>query len=590
MKFISKNLANRLAGALLFAMAGSLVISCAKDQDQNGVEQTGETKISVSIAGIDERPVVDASKKASAAQQAAPKITSYDAFDVQVAQSNQIQNRSSKLKIKGSSSANSAGLKAAAVEPDTKYSLYLYKDGVFVSSTELVAGTPGSIAVEKGVTYTWSAVSLNSETAVPAFDPANPVLDIPEGTDVLYASGTLPVASDATTIALPITFQHQNSRIAIELNSMGMFGNMTAATVAVSGLTSQTGDLNVITGEWSNLQASTQTLDFEDFENIDPAYADAKVAYVYTVAAETANNVSVSVGGLTIAHADGADRVFPATPVAFTPIAVTPVNGSTHALTFNLIESTIATGTGANQVRWARSNLYYEEGHNPYRFYQNNVQTPANEGKGYFAFGGIIPRKFATDISQDPCALVYPAGVWRQPLHAEFAPLTTSNGLLTNVLGNLLGLLIAAPAPDASQANPTTSTFIDYAAAVTGGTGNTAFGPESNTLRFNHNGQVTNINVLTDIGPDGLIELDLGTSRGVSAALWTNQNNLDLGLAQLGASAYLGGRRSTVGVPPLIPGVPFLGAQGTVELLSDVNVLGIDLISSTFKNVRCVRN
>jgi len=584
MKFISTNLASRLAGALLFAMAGSLVVSCSKDQDKNGLEQTGETKISVSIAGIDERPVVDASKKAAAAPQASQKITSYGDFDVQVAYDNQIQSRSNKLKIKGSNAANGAGLKAAAIDANTKYSLYLYKDGAFVSATELVAGTPGEIAIEKGASYTWSAVSLNSETSVPAFDAANPVLAIPEGTDVLYASGELNVASDATTIALPVTFKHQNSRIAIELNTMGMFGNMTAATVAVSGLTTQTGDLNVVTGEWSNLQAGTQTIDFADFENIDPAYSDAKVAYVYTVASETANTVGVSIGGLTVAHADGVDRVFPATPVAFAPIAVTPVNGSTHALTYNLIESPIVTGSGATAVRWARSNLYYEAGHNPYRFYANNVQTLATESKGLFAFGGTIPRKFATDGIQDPCELVYPAGVWRQPTNTEFAPLTTSNGLLTNVLGNILGLLVPAPAPNATG-NATNGTFIDYAAAVTAGSGNTAFGAESNTLRFPLNGQITNINVLTDVGPDGLIELTLGNSHGRDVALWTNVQGVDLlGLAGVGSWAYFGGRRSTV------LGSRFMGAQGTVEALSNVDLLGIDAVSSTFKNVRCVRN
>jgi len=592
MKFISKNLASRLAGALLFAMAGSLVVSCSKDQDKNGLEQTGETKISVSIAGIDERPVVDASKKAAAAPQAAQKITSYGDFDVQVAYDNQIQSRSNKLKIKGSNAANGAGLKAAAIDANTKYSLYLYKDGAFVSATELVAGTPGEIAVEKGASYTWSAVSLNSETSVPAFDAANPVLAIPEGTDVLYASGELNVASDATTIALPITFKHQNSRIAIELNSMGMFGNMTAATVAVSGLATQTGDLNVVTGEWSNLQPGTQTIDFSDFENIDPAYGDAKVAYAYTVASETANTVGVSIAGLTVTHADGVDRVFPATPVAFDPIAVTAVNGSTHALIYNLVESPIVTGTGATAVRWARSNLYYEAGHNPYRFYANNVQTDATDGKGYFSFGGVIPRKFATEGgTQDPCALVYPAGVWRQPTHVDFAPIVSTDGLLTNVLGSVLNVLVRNPAPDVTA--PTSDPYIDYTAAVEGGSGNPAFGPASNTLRFPLNGQMNTISVVPVIGADGLVVLNLNTpgllgvlvnTHGRDAALWTNEQGLDiLELAGLGSRAYLGGkRRAALG--------SFMGAQGTVEPLSNVDVLGLNAVKSTFKNVRCVRN
>ncbi|MGH2623696.1 MAG: hypothetical protein ACRDE7_08525, partial [Sphingobacterium sp.] len=192
MKFISKNLANRLAGALLFAMAGTLVVSCAKDQDKNGLEQTGETKISVSIAGIDERPVVDASKKAAAAQQAAPKISSYGDFDVQIVHDNQVQSRSNRDKIKGSSSANGAGFKAAAIEEGVKYNLYLYKaDGTFVSAEELTAGTPAEVAVTQGEDYKWYALSYNSTDAIAAFDAADPVIAVPEGKDVLYAAGTL---------------------------------------------------------------------------------------------------------------------------------------------------------------------------------------------------------------------------------------------------------------------------------------------------------------------------------------------------------------------------------------------------------------
>ncbi|MGH2624291.1 MAG: hypothetical protein ACRDE7_11540, partial [Sphingobacterium sp.] len=379
---------------------------------------------------------------------------------------------------------------------------------------------------------------------------------------------------------------------AIELNSMGMFGDMTGATVAVSGLNAQTGDLNILTGEWSNLVAgTTQTLAWEDFENIDPAFNDAKVAYAYTVDSVTANTVEVSVADLALTHADGNNRAFSATPAIFS-YPVTPVNGSSHVLKLNLIESPIVTGTGTTEVQWARSNLYYEAGHNPYRFYGNNVQTDATDGKGYFSFGGIIPRKFANNgDTQDPCSLVYPAGVWRQPTHTDFAPIVSTDGLLTNILGSVLNVLTRNPAPDVT--NPAAGAYIDYTAAVEKGAGNTAFGPESNTLRFPLNGQMNTISVVPVIGADGLVVLNLNTpgllgalvnTRGRDAALWTNEQGVDiLGLVGLGSRAYLGGKRNAVlGA--------FMGAQGTVEPLSDISVLGINAVKSTFKNVRCVRN
>src|SRR5690606_41074985 len=98
---------------------------------------------------------------------------------------------------------------------------------------------------------------------------------------------------------------------------------------------------------------TTQTLAWEDFENIDPAFNDAKVAYAYTVDSVTANTVEVSVADLALAHADGVNRAFSATPAVFT-YPVIPVNGSSHVLKLNLIESPITTGSGANAVRWAR--------------------------------------------------------------------------------------------------------------------------------------------------------------------------------------------------------------------------------------------
>jgi hypothetical protein len=190
----------------------------------------------------------------------------------------------------------------------------------------------------------------------------------------------------------------------------------------------------------------------------------------------------------------------------------------------------------------------------------------------------------------DPCAQVYPQGLWRKPSHADFSTTAyvSSNALLTDVLQNITDLLIGTKAPNSSPSptsGSTTGNYIQY--TTTSGTGNSAFDAASNNLRFYYNGQLARVNVLD---PNFLtldltaIQALLGLSYGREAALWTSDPpNSILGLVNLGTWGYL-----AVTKQPLLTG-RIATAQGTAELLSTVSLLGINVASSSLKNVRCVR-
>src|SRR5690606_6660069 len=76
-----------------------------------------------------------------------------------------------------------------------------------------------------------------------------------------------------------------------------------------------------------------------------------------------------------------------------------------------------------NTTRFARTNLYYHGGHNPYRFLPTNEHTDATNT--YFSFRGTLPGQYGNSLtSGDPCALVYPAGTSRTPGFNDFPMIT----------------------------------------------------------------------------------------------------------------------------------------------------------------------
>ena len=611
MNFIRFKRANWVVVMAMLALPGALMTSCSKETTPTEEVAPKGDKLTISVLGINNGDT-DASLKSKAGSSNVAKAnagsvetpTVYEFADVDMAVSigNKLPVKETNVavrRMKNGLAAN-AGLKMAEeVAAGVKYVVYIYDGNTFVTSAELESGTVGTIeGLDLTKSYTWVALSYSSDVETPEVNPSTASIGLPENTDVLYASGTVDLATDPT---IGIMFDHVFSRIGVELNTIGVFGEISGTpAVEVTGIELTTGDINLLTGEVTAGSASPLTLTYADFENVDPAYDDAKIAYVYT-AGTAQQTIDVSVQGLAISHADGnLPRTYFADGATM-QTNVTPEMGKSHHILLNVVESPLTTTYGGRTVRWGRSNLYYRntgDALRNYAFYATNGQTARADG--YFGFGGTVPGTFATAATEgDPCALVYPAGLWKQPANEDFNNMINSSGTLSNVLGSLLGAVIQLPgAPNATLGR----NYVQYTATSPGGAD--VFGDEGNNLRFYFNGHINSVTALTQLGNGGgllglglndlsvsLLDqsvLDLGInvldSYGDLTALWTHDQALDLlGLVGAGTWGYI-----AIPVDPLI-GANYIPARKTAELLNGVSALGIDVLSTTLKNVRCVR-
>lgn len=657
MKLIRFKRANWVVAMAMLALPGALLTSCSKETNPTEQVEPKGDKLVISVLGInngDDDAVLKAktgpstvAKANGAGSTATPTVYEFADADMAVSIGNKLPVKETNVavrKMKNGLAAN-AGLKMAEeIATGIKYVVYIYDGSTLVASAELEAGTTGTIeGLDLSTSYTWVALSYSSESVAPELTPASSAISLPENTDVLYASGTVNLAEDPT---IGILFDHVFSRIGIELNTIGVFGEITGTPdVSVSGLALATGSLDLLSGV---LTPSGSTFDpvlsYADFENVDPNYDDAKIAYVYTAAGDELNlQLTIAAPGLTIEHADGGLTRTYFAGGANVSSNVTPEMGKNHHVLFNVVESALTTNYGGRTVRWGRSNLYYRGdngGLRNYAFYANNQQT--SRGDGYFGFGATIPGQFATASTQgDPCALVYPVGLWKQPSKADFNGLVRGDielneltgvlgpigevvdatgvtgilNLLTSLLGNTVATLVNTAAPN-STLSPSPYVYGQYAISAGAPTsGTNAFGnasSASNNLRFYYNGQISSLTVLQGIGEgDGLLNVGLNElsadlvgvnlintniplldSYGDLASLWTNEQGTDiLGLAGAGTWGYLGnpGRGfEWTGILPTL-NARFHMANNTGELLNGVNALGIDVLSTTMKNVRCVR-
>jgi hypothetical protein len=556
--------ASRLTMAIMLICAGAVFTGCSKDKEADVVAPAGDgSKLMVSVVGVADLEALSASTKmASAALKSTvkaddvmpSKMLSMNGFDALMeVERNAIP--ASKLVITDKeSNTAAAGLRAEAVTAGVKYRLFLYKaDGTFVSSTLMSSGSAQPITVETSTTYNWYALSYNNNEDVPDLvDRTNPTLDLPAGKDVLYASGTVtvPDANAGTNTALGIVFKHSLARVGVEINTMGMFADMSKVGITVSGISVKTATLALKTGALSNLVDGTQTVDYSSFKNVDPAYADAKVAYIYTADAQTTSSMTVSVNALELKIDDGSTRVFSAlatTPSVFTFNNFPRKVGATYTARMNMIESPLTRGN----IKWARQNLYYVGGHNPYRFHHTYAHV--SNRNSFFSFGATLPQTYGRN--GDPCDLVYPGGVWRRPTSNELAVLTGNAGL------------------NATYGVVDGKGYFEYTAA------GTAAPYPGNSLRFNMNGEGVNIGLV-----ENLINVDLGNTYGVQASYWSSSELASVPLLGVGLGANsLEGVRTT----------PILGSTFTNVNIAP-NLLNIDLLDlgvakTSFKNIRCVR-
>ncbi|WP_333888747.1 hypothetical protein [Sphingobacterium siyangense] len=542
----------------LLTLSTVATTSCSKSDSKQEILDKQGTKLIVKVSGIADEQSSITTKGSITATTKAPKIINYPEFDATVSVDNNLPASPIARITQGanfnlSSSISSSGAKAENMADLVKYRLFIFKqDGTFVDSESMAAGSTGSISLEPG-NYKWAALSYNDETPVDDLTVGGSTdIVLPGGKDVLYANGDVTIA-DGNSSNISITFKRKYSRLGIELNTMGMFANMENANVVVSGLSVTKATIKMFDGGLKDFVSDPQTINYASFTNVDPSYSDAKIAYIYT-ANNAQSEVKVAVSNLTIRLDDGNPRNF--TQTANFTFPITPVMGKSYRLLTNLIESPLtiertATLSGTKYTtQWARQNVYYQAGHNPYRFHHTYKKSA--DRNSFFSFGSNNPLKAGKD--GDPCANVYPAGVWKSPTAQDYYML---------VGGGLV--------PNFSALSPTYNT--DYT-EYTSSTGTEGPYPSKN-LRFYDNGQYINLGLVED-----LINVQLGsTGRG---HYWTGSAGIDLlGLLSLGAISYETASTGGLFNAPI---------NRTILNIGDIQLLSaLDVVKSNLKNVRCVR-
>lgn len=613
MKKINNNLANKFALAAFLAL-GTLVVTTSCSKNNTSIEEIapdGKNQVIVRITGLNEGEE-NISTKASNTNSTKTsgnslKLVEGDEFDVVVGVTNS-SSMSSGLKA-------SNGLRAATtpLNSTTTYSIYFYKRNPdnsysFVKSVPLTASAVGTIDLTNG-SYKWLAVSYNNTDALPIGTTATSVpsstqLDLNK--DVLIASSTSDLVINNNSVPLNITFKRIFSTVTVEVNTLGMFAPMTAnPTIAVSctnGIKTKTIDFS--TGNLLLTNVSDLSLTQANFTDVAlpvPVGTDAyrKVA-TFKTAEQSELTVNAKISQLKIKADNGSIRNFGVSQ-SNQDIKITPLGGKNQRLLVGLAESALNYGTvEGSTVQWGRSNLYYRTGGNlattPYRFYHTNPNQP-DASESFFSFKGHLPLTLAkTDaaLQKDPCALVYPAGLWKTPTSAEIGQITSYQGVVSNLLGGIVNLIKDDGTPGATFA----SNYIEYTASS--GVQSSVYPAATQKLRFYYNGSGHAVTILT-----GLVTLDfkyknaLGIgvdTRGQSASIWSSNQLLTgdpllsllkgvSGLASVGATSYIGSTENggLLGTTQVPHGTESAG-------LLNIDALNLGVIASDFMNVRCTRN
>jgi hypothetical protein len=311
-----------------------------------------------------------------------------------------------------------------------------------------------------------------------------------------------------------------------------------------------------------------------DFTDINPIAGDTyqKIAYFYTPA-QPAKDLTITVSGLRVRLDDNTYRILFSSYLSQTR-TITPERGKNHRFMVGIAESALTLGN----TKWARSNLLYKTtdalgAKTPYRFYGNNPHNP-NTQESFFSFMGHLPGVLASTNpanQKDPCALVYPTGLWRTPTTTEISAISSHSGKVEDLLGAGLDPSGNLPATPGTRSGVT---FLEY--PVTAGFNPAYGGTESRTnrLRFYYNGLQTNVSLAT--GPIN-VSLVAVNSR---AAIWSRDQVTN----EVRGWGFLTATLPTSDV--LVQ--KGIGSQATALLNPDPSGLG--LIGSGFMNVRCVRD
>jgi len=443
---------NRFKWSTTACLITLIAASCSSHKEKNEIP-TGDFNISIrSVVYNNDENVVNvnpvkstessdklmASASKSGSAQQTLNIQSANEFDfITDMQTNAMENSS----IKSAKASASGKTKAAEVPMgnNKKYRLIFIQEGnpTPIYNALLSPGEDPHLRVAPNKKYFWYAISVNDPDSAPNIDGSGNIAasDL-ANKDFMYATGE--VTTKEENNYFDITFLRQMAAVNVTVNTRGIFGgitdNSTFSIGSGSGSTFtniiQTGNFNILKGEFSNLQ-DTEPVKGSEMSIVDNRWGNAeKIARFYTANTSTtisANNLRIRINGLGITLDDGTARNFASNTIVPIPHnnKLTLIKGTLSKTNVRLIES----GINVNGLIWARTNLVYDvkklygstynKGYSDaYRFRTDNKYAQPNLSTEFWNFGTETPT--GTDYAnKDVCSRVYPEGTWRLPQEAD---------------------------------------------------------------------------------------------------------------------------------------------------------------------------
>ncbi|UIR54839.1 hypothetical protein LZQ00_11175 [Sphingobacterium sp. SRCM116780] len=464
---INKKIKNFINSLIVIGLISVIFSSCAKDSDAViSDEQTG-TVLTVNIAGIEEdmaMPTKLASAAKNTSSYTAPRtmiaektLVSTQGFDALVSVEGPTPKQKALKAAMGSTQTSSAAM-ATLMPAGIKYRILLYNAAgtTLLKNVVATSGTNPNIQVDGGTQYKWVAVSINT-TTVPTVSSGKILASALANEDVLYASGVVSAVKGQNY--LNITLTRKSTRIQVDVDTRGLFNEITTfksldlGTGTGTGFQSlmKTADLDILTGNRTNITTVAATQNVKYITNKDVSTGNlVKTVSLYTViptgtvvAPNTLtvrpifdvkmepnvyyqpNNTNVS------SRTYGNSNIY----LKVNNASFTPVNGELYKIGTQMIEAAIKVGG----ISWARADLFYDTRTGQldrYKFrpdagaihwfdFSTNEDT---DKRSYWNWKSLTPT--GTAGSGDPCALVYPAGLWRMPTRAE---LTTVSAMTSHL-------------------------------------------------------------------------------------------------------------------------------------------------------------
>lgn len=323
-----------------------------------------------------------------------------------------------------------------------KYAVLVYEaDGAFVGKIEGTSGaneaSKSTLVVDGGKIYKWVAYSLNTTTL-----PGNPAkadgtaygtlegstyttifFNTPTKTDFLLDQGTVETFTDKES-PIRISFKHQVAKLAVKINTRGLFGaidiagnkltnlnNGNQSSFSVSWLKSSLISLSDGTVKSSkSVAANTAESSIYSSELENTAEEWEKMAYFYTSTTDVSENSLVRANNFNLKLDYGGPRRFRNKDLALGNPAIRLEEGSVYSLQLRFLEIPV----DINNQQWARANLYVENGvykfwHHNSNFYEKGPGNTTRTKKDYFSFP-----------NEDLCMKVYPEGRWRMAVEEDY--------------------------------------------------------------------------------------------------------------------------------------------------------------------------